>query len=256
MSSIYFSVNLANVNKQLSENQPGLLSVDYYDKRKWISFLELDDQNNIMNMKYVELETAEKWLSLERSRISGEEKCEIYDSVSELNKQRICMQVKYRELFDGEQPTKEEIEEWFTRYIFDKESLTEKEIIGMKNCLHMDDSSYVTDWLVSNSLEHRKIATEKLSMSENGSFIFRKSSVVNSDITKARAITRKVSNTVSANYLILHIYGFGYILPSSVTSGDSLPKVGEKMLSYYACAPSLIDLLEKMFDLDLKKIIV
>jgi hypothetical protein len=251
MATQYMSTNLFNFNRQLSQTQPGLL-VDYYDKRKWISFLIVDSQNIIVETKYVDLDTAKKWLNDEEK--NDEEKSEI--NLTELNKQRIRLQLRYRDLFEGEHPTKDEIEDWFRQFIFDKDSLTEKQIVGLKNCLHMDDSSYVTDWLVSNSLEHRRIATEKLSRSETGSFIFRKSSVINSDIVKARAITHKINNISSDNYLILHIYGFGYVLPSSVTSGDYLPKVGEKMMSYYDCAPCLIDILEKMTRLDLKKIIV
>jgi hypothetical protein len=168
-------------------------------------------------------------------------------SVIALNvlKDRIMMKTHSNKLCEGEE-YKEKIDEYFKSFC--EEKIEEKELILLENLLHIDDH-LLTDWFVPSEFNLREKALGLINKSDNGSWLVRRSSVVEQTNVKVRVITFKKSlNALNEikHYLFAQIDGFGYALTNTF-SGDSVPKIGEnRPICIYHTFRSLPSLLTYM----------
>lgn len=115
----------------------------------------------------------------------------------------------------------------------------ENNLIFLENTLYFDDH-LLSDWINSSDLREKSI--QLIEKSSDGSWLVRKSSVIEQLNVKPRVITFKNNKNIY-HYLVAHIDGFGYITTHTF-SGDTLPKIGENkpitITNSFSSIPSLL----------------
>ena len=142
----------------------------------------------------------------------------------------------------------------FNKYIMDKNSLTEKELVILKSFLHIGDTEgFLTDYTDDNNEKItgnmiRDMAIARITTAENGSWLLRETSIVSSDFIKAYCITIKNNSGTIDHIPIAHAAGFGYIVPA-VSRGTIMPNKDSKLKFPEYTGPiheSFINLLEHL----------
>ena len=140
----------------------------------------------------------------------------------------------------------------FNRYIVNKDSLTEKELVILKSFLHIGDTEgFLTDYTDENNMKItgnmiRDMAIARINAADNGSWLLRETSVHSSDFIKAYCITIKTNSGDITHVPIAHAAGFGYIV-LDVARGTVMPNKDSKLkFPKYSgmIHASFIDLLE------------
>lgn len=227
-----------------------------YNKYLSISYLRIDKLNRPNKIYYWTIESAKLWVLDNNKKTDPETRILINNGFPE--RIRLHMELQnYPEYMIT--PTTEALSSLFDRYI-KKEHITPSELCAMKVFLHMDDSGFLSDWLDTVGQNIRTMALTAIEISDNGSYLLRKSSIVDSDIIKARVITYKNTTGIVSHVPIAHVYSLGYI-ELNVGRSETMPNEGEnKPFPKYVgkVYTSFIDILEGMatkYDFDVSKII-
>ena len=179
-----------------------------YNKFKSISCLRINMLNHPTKIYYWSLDSAIYYVLDHNKKMDPETKLLLPSNFSD----RVKLQQELRTYFpDTYDPPIEYLSILFNQYIVDPSILTPSQSCELKVFLHMDSSGFLTEWVETNGTDIRDKALEKINNADNGSWLLRKSSIIDSDIIKARVITIK-NNTGDINHIpIAHVYSFGYI---------------------------------------------
>lgn len=114
----------------------------------------------------------------------------------------------------------------------------------MKLFLHMDDTGFLSDWVVDNKKELRDKANELIENSEPGSWLIRTCSIKDSDCFKARVISFKNLSGELGLFAIGYLYSYGY-MNLTVKREFELPSLDNKsqLPAHVKVYPSFIDCL-------------
>jgi hypothetical protein len=215
-----------------------------YDKYHAISYLRKDKLNRPNKIYYWTLESAKLWVLDNNKKIDPETRLLINNGFPE----RIILQLELQNYPEYKNtPTTELLSQLFDRYI-KNENITPSELCAIKVFLHMDDSGFLSDWLDTVGTDIRTMALTAIETAENESWLLRKSSIVDSDIIKARVITIKDTSGIICHIPIAHVYSFGYI-ELAVARSATMPneKENNQFPNYVGKVyPSFIDILEAM----------
>lgn len=180
---------------------------DKYNKFKSISYLRIDKLNRPVKIYYWALKSAHQWVIENNKNFDPETRLVINSSFTN----RIQLQVELSTHFPNTyEPSVEHLASLFNIFIQGQE-LTAAQLCELRVFLHMDDSGFLSEWLDTPLMDIRTKALDKINESENGSWLLRNSSIKDSDIIKARAVTIKSNNNTILNIPIAHVYSFGYI---------------------------------------------
>ena len=199
---------------------------------------------NLESNKYILIDLL--YLSLDESYQKYiKEQCtfypEPYDNLPvvrlDILKSRIISKIEFRD--KNFENNFDKTREYFEKFCENKCSYEENNYL--ENTLHFDDH-LLTDWIVPSELDLRSMAMNIIMKSETGSWIVRRSSVIENLNVKIRVITLNKGSEI-CHYLVSHIDGFGYILTSSL-SGEIFPKFGENrsitMYEVFSCLTNLL----------------
>ena len=265
MSQTYAKFHIDKLQKAINEDQEFTDAISFepicdenkrYNKYYAISYLRIDKLKRPNKIYYWTLESAKLWVLDNNKKTDPETRLLINNGFPE----RIILQLELQNYPEyNVSPTTEFLSHLFDRYI-KKEHITPSELCAIKVFLHMDDSGFLSDWLDTAGLDIRTMALGAIETAENGSWLIRKSSIVDSDIIKARVITLKDTSGTVHHIPIAHVYSFGYI-ELKVCRSDKMPNEGEnKQFPNYVgkVYPSFINILEGMalkYNFDVSKIV-
>lgn len=250
MASNYANFHTIKLQKAIDEDQEFTDIISFepacegnkYNKYFSISYLRIDKLNRPIRIYYWTLESAKLWVLDNNKKTDPETRLLINNGFPE----RIRLHMELTTYYDNNyNPSTEELVPLFDRYIKGL-SLSPPEICAIKVFLHMDDSGFLSDWLDTTGVDIRMMALAAIETSNNGSYLLRKSSIVDSDIIKARVITFKDNNGNISHIPIAHVYSFGYV-ELDVSRSTEMPNEGEnKQFPKYVgkVYPSFIDILE------------
>ena len=252
MASNYASFHTTKLQQAIDEDQEFTDIISFepacegnkYNKNLSISYLRIDKLNRPNKIYYWTLESAKLWVLDNNKKTDPESRLLINNGFPERIRLHMELTTYYKNDYN---PSTDELVPLFDRYIKGL-SLSPPEICTIKVFLHMDDSGFLSDWLNTTGVDIRMMALTAIEESENGSYLLRKSSIVDSDIIKARVITFKDNNGNISHIPIAHVYSFGYI-ELDVSRSAEMPNEGEnKMFPKYVgkVYPSFIDILEGM----------
>ena len=144
-------------------------------------------------------------------------------------------------------PTIEYLSAIFSRYLQDTNSISPQELCEIKLFLHMDDTGFLSDWVVGDKTELRDKGAQLIAQAEPGSWLIRTCSIKDSDVFKARAVTYKNLSGNVDFFAIGYLYSHGYMILSCKPEYQ-LPGLDNKSLlplssKIYA---SFIDCLEEL----------
>jgi hypothetical protein len=264
MSNIYAKFHTNKLQQAIDEDQEFTDVISFepacegnkYNKYISISYLRIDKLHRPTKIYYWTIESAKMWVLDNNKKTDPETRMIINNGFPE--RIRLHMELQNYPEYNVT-PTTEYLAHLFDRYT-KKDNITNNELCAMKVFLHMDDSGFLSDWLDTVGVDIRTMALAAIEKSNNGSYLLRKSSIVDSDIIKARVITFKDNNGNLSHTPIAHVYSFGYI-ELNVGRSATMPNEGEnKQFPVYVgkVYPSFIDILEGMaakYGFDISKII-
>lgn len=228
-----------------------------YNKFKSISCLRINKLNHPTKIYYWSLDSAIYYVLDHNKKMDPETKLLLPSNFGE----RVKLQQELRTYFpETYNPSIDYLSILFNQYIIEPSILIPSQLCELKVFLHMDSSGFLTEWVDTTGIDIRTKAIEKINTSENGSWLLRKSSIIDSDIIKARVVTIK-NNTGDINHIpIAHVYSFGYI-ELIVSREDKMPNEGSNNIfpKYYdPIYTSYVDImygLSKKYNFILSKII-
>ena len=185
---------------------------DLHNKLKAISI-----SNFPFETKYFTLDFAKNWFIDMNKKTNPYTNTNTYIEKSFLPRLRIHLEA--RELFENNldyNPTTEYLADIFSRYIQNKNSINIKELCEMKLFLHMNDTGFLSDWIVDDKKELRTKANELIENSEPGSWLIRTCSIKDSDCFKARVISYKNLLGQTGIFPIGYLYSYGYFTPLKI----------------------------------------
>jgi hypothetical protein len=230
------------------------------NKFETISNCQLKQDNTIHGINYWNIESAYRWFITENHKNDPNTTVPVKDGLFK----RIRLQKRLGELVDEEErklfvpDNMDSINTTlianFNRYLQDKNSLTEKELVVMKSFLHIGDTKgFLTDYTNENDKkidkgDIRDLALLQINQADNGSWLLRECSFQSSDFIKAYCITLKpLQSNIIQHIAIAHVVGFGYIVLDQAERGAIMPNKDSKgqfpKYNDTICA-SFIDLLE------------
>lgn len=200
---------------------------DILNKCKVISYMVIID-NKLVKILYNTLDFMRGWF-LDQQKNKFPQNNMI---VPQVFLKRLTLQLEARAFF-GEHYNLEPINlaKKFSDYIYRPENISPKILCELKTFLHMDDTGFLSTFVVGNPLELREIAMATINAAPEGSWLIRKASVIDSDVMKGRVITYKNFLGDVCNLLVVHIYSYGYVLPSCKRD-ITLSNIGEILPSY------------------------
>lgn len=235
---------------------------DMLNKCKVISYMAIID-NKLVKIFYNTLDFAKGWF-LDQNKKKFPQNNMI---VPQVFLDRLSLQLQARDFF-GEQYEPTNLAQKFSDYIYHPEKITPIILCELKTFLHMDDTGFLSTFVVGIPSELRDIAMATINAAPEGSWLIRKASVIDSDVIKARVITYKSLLGEIKNIIIVHIYSYGYCSPQCERN-ITLPNIGEKLPSYINKSnqtinfldnvtfyPSFIDCIEAKANLLIQNIIV
>jgi hypothetical protein len=258
MSKNYGIFHISNIQ----QNNTDIISLeqacpdDMYNKTQSISYLVLDVNKRPIKINYWKLESAKLYF-IDNKNIRDPETRLIIPLVFI---KRLQQQLELEN--DYKQPTQEWLNEKFIQYLENPETLSDHDMIILKNFLHPDDH-ILSEWhgMEANSIELRDKAIQSIDSAENGSWLLRDSSIKNSDIINVKVITIKTKEGEVCHMPVAHAYGYGYFFPN-VSRGYIMPDIGSGNVFpdvlFNQVFPSFIDLLEygsELFNFDKNKMI-
>ena len=227
---------------------------DIYNKYKSISNLQLAKNNTIIKINYWLLSSAISWFVENKHNFDPATTIPIKLGLIK----RINLQKSLYDIVPVEEhniyPNSDKLISDFNKYLQNKNSISEKDLILMKVFLHIGDTKgFLIDWLNENGekitgKEIRDNAIAKIATSNNQSWLLRETSIVSSDFIKAYCITYKNVDGEINHTPIAHIYGFGYVI-LNVNREAVMPNEDSKAIfpNYTGnIHASFIDLLEEL----------
>lgn len=233
--------NYSNIhNKKLSKENPGII----YDKSKTIS---------VMNVNHFEDDEKRLWIQVvPKSYHSLEEASSMEVYRKDILLKRIETQQFIPEEFSDytksivkEEEKEKYIEDLFYKFIRGT-NITEIEKSILDNNLHIDDT-LLSSWVdIGDNLELRQKGIDMLSNSVKGSWLIRKSSVVESDTIIPRVISFKSYDNNIYHHLIAKVPGFGYITFTDVRNALMPSETDEnpRFVNVFNIYASFIDLIK------------
>lgn len=230
-------------NKIISKENPG----NIYDKSLTIS---------VMDVICKEDEEKRMWLQIcPKTYHTLEEAMNMDVQYKDVLIKRIQTQMflpvefsDYSKYVDKDEEKETYIKDLFFKFIKGVDHINKIEKSILDNNLHIDDT-LLSSWVdVGDNLELRQKGIDMLSKSVKGSWLIRKSSVIESDTIIPRVISFKSTiDGVIYHYLIAKIPGFGYITftdsRNSVMPSES--DENPRFINIYNVYASFIDLIEK-----------
>ena len=198
----------------------------------------------LLDLLYISLKDAHKKYIDEECKVYPEPYQHIPVFRLDILKSRISSKILFRDTIDINIDEKDnKIKEYFQKFV--EENINKEEINYLENMMHFDDN-LLSDWIVPSELDLRKKAMEIISNSEVGSWLVRRSSVIEKPNVKVRVLTIKENNI--CHYLFAHIDGLGYVL-TIASSGDSFPNIGENktiiIIDTFSSLTSLLTFMQK-----------
>uniref|UniRef100_A0A6C0ILM1 Uncharacterized protein n=1 Tax=viral metagenome TaxID=1070528 RepID=A0A6C0ILM1_9ZZZZ len=132
---------------------------------------------------------------------------------------RIQLYKESKDRFGNYTPTPADLNACFMKYL--SHTATPEEILFLRSFLFLDDTSVIRQFEASNPSMLRQMAEAALREAGNGSWLFRKSSVIDTDLCKAKVLSFLKNNEI-AHFICIHISGYGYYSPG-ISSGHLLP---------------------------------
>jgi hypothetical protein len=122
-------------------------------------------------------------------------------------------------------PTPREINDIFQRYL--REGVSDRDKLVLRSFLFLEDTEVLT-MFEATGLQIRVEAEKRLLQSECGSYLLRTSSVVDSELVKAKVLSFN-DNGVIKHVICIHARGYGYYIPSGIKPEQIMPDLtGEK----------------------------
>jgi hypothetical protein len=268
MSQYYANLHSTNIKKAKDDGEEFEDTITWepacpdgiLNKFESISNCQLKRDNTIHGINYWKIESAYSWFIANHHNFDPVTTIPVKAGLFK----RILLQKRLCELVEGYEQLffiKENIDNInmllitnFNRYIVNKNSLTEKELVILKSFLHIGDTKgFLTDYTDENDMKItgnaiRDMAIERINAAENGSWLLRETSIVSSDFIKAYCITYKDTDGNISHVPIAHAAGFGYIVPD-VARGTVMPNKDSKAKFPKYVGPihaSFIDLLDHL----------
>jgi len=211
----------------LEETDPG----NHYKTISYTRFNVKNDENNDDNIQispvkivYWNLDSAKRWFDIDNR--DPETNSSILSYQTFLS--RIEKQLKLKQTYEeGYFPDDSKIKNLFLMYIMNKSKISDENLTLLHNFFHIDNT-ILMKWEedISDNSKHREFANKIISNAENGSWFVRRTSIKESDVVKTRVITFKSMNGSVKHIMISHVYGYGYVLPLNITSGQEMPFLG------------------------------
>jgi hypothetical protein len=210
---------------------------DILNKCKVISYMAIID-NKLVKIFYNTLDFMKGWF-LDQGKTKFPQNNMI---VPKVFLDRLSLQLKAQDFF-GENHEPTNLSQKFSDFIYSPEKITPIILCELKNFLHMDDSGFLSTFVVGNPSELREAALKTITLAPNGSWLIRRASVNDSDVIKARVITYKNVSGEINNIIVTHIYSYGYCLPNCQRN-ITLPTIGEHLPSYIDDNKQIVNFLD------------
>jgi hypothetical protein len=123
------------------------------------------------------------------------------------------------------------IKEIFNRYLRSTNEITKIEKLILRSFLFLEDIDIISNFKESG-FELRNKVEEFLSTKPNGSWLFRKSSIIDTTIVNAKVLSLvSFYNDVPVfdHILCLHVKGYGYYSPSKIKQNQEMPDFNNKV---------------------------
>jgi len=228
MSELYFVLGAKSIADQTVKNEPLMDMVSYTEinpqGRNYISYLRLVNRIPKIMVHWDTLSCMSTFITYPTQRVIGGKQYTVDPETTEPIHPGFVERIRlYNEsvhvLGSDFSPAPHQINDIFQRYLLNQITDTEKLIL--RSFLFLEDTEVLLSF-ESTGLHIRKEAEERLLQHESGTWLLRKSSVIDSDLVKAKVVSINQSGKI-IHVMCIHAKGYGYFSPEVISQEQVMP---------------------------------
>lgn len=233
MSDLYELATKKNVLEQSTGNEPLEDMVSYAEinptGRNYISYLRLVDQMPARMVFWDTVSCMNTFINHPTYRTIHNKKYIVDPETNQPIHPGFIERIQlYNESINvlGNQyrPAPGEINDIFQRYL--REDISSRDKLVLRSFLFLEDTE-VLSMFEATGLQIRVGAEKRLLKCESGSYLLRTSSVVDSELVKAKVLSFN-DNGVIKHVMCVHTKGYGYFIPSGIIQEQIMPDFTEE----------------------------